>query len=245
MDWSDEGMVISARPYGEANAVLEVLTREHGRHLGLVRGGRSRHQRPVLQPGNVVRAHWRARLSEHLGTYTVELMEARSAPLLDDGLALAGLSTICALARLLPERDPHMALCDGALMILRHMDDLDLWPGLLVRWEMELLNELGFGLDLSACAATGQGKDLVYVSPRTGRAVSRAAGEPYRDKLLALPGFLANGAGGPTASQSVLAGFALTGHFLAKHVLEPRGLDMPEARERLIAALAARGAAAT
>ncbi len=245
MDWSDEGMVLSARPHGEANAVLEMLTREHGRHLGLVRGGRSRRQRPVLQPGNVVRAHWRARLSEHLGTYTVELMEARSAPLLDDALALAGLSTICALARLLPERDPHMALCDAALMILRHMDDPDLWPGLLVRWEMELLNELGFGLDLSACAATGRGEDLVYVSPKTGRAVSRAAGEPYRDKLLALPGFLANGAGEATASQSVLAGFALTGHFLAKHVFAPRGLQMPESRDRLIAALTAREAAAT
>ena len=240
MDWIDEGIVIGARQHGEANAVLEVLTREHGRHLGLVRGGRSRRQRPVLQSGNVVKVEWKARLSEHLGNYTVELLDARAARSLDDAMALAGLSTLCALARLLPERDPHAALCEAALIVLEHLEDAELWPSLLVRWEMALLDDLGFGLDLAACAATGRGEELIYVSPKSGRAVSREAGEPYREKLLALPGFLRNGGGEGFESEGVLEGFALTGHFLRLYVFEPRGLAMPESRERLVHSLRSR-----
>lgn len=239
MHWSDEGIVLSARPHGETSAIVELLTREHGRHLGLVRGGRSRRQRPVLQAGNVVRADWRARLSDHLGSYTVELVEAHAAQALDDMAALAALNTLTGLTRLLPERDPHARLCDAALVVLRHIGDGDVWPGLLVRWEMELLNELGFGLDLSACAATGSTQELVYVSPKTGRAVSRGAGAPYSEKLLALPAFLAR-RGEPAAEPApddVLAGFALTGVFLERHVFEPRGIAPPEARARLIALL--------
>lgn len=239
MDWTDDGIVLSARAHGEVNAVLEVLTRAHGRHLGLVRGGRSRRLRPVLQPGNVVKVEWKARLSEHLGNYTVELLEARAARALDDAMALAGITTLCALARLLPERDPHDALCGAALVVLAHMEDVDLWPGLLVRWELALLEELGFGLDLAACAATGARGDLAYVSPKSGRAVSRLAGAPYREQLLALPGFLALGSGQQRGCAAVLSGFMLTGHFLAKHVFEPRGLAMPQARERVIAGLRA------
>ena len=238
MDWTDEGIVLSARPQSEANAVVELLTREHGRHLGLVRGGRSRRQRPVLQPGNRVKASWRARLSEHLGTYAIELLDARAALVLDDRLALAGLSTLCALARLLPERDPHGPLYDAATLVLSHIGDSDIWPGLLVRWELELLNELGFGLDLASCAATGAEQDLTFVSPKSGRAVSAEAGRPYEDRLLPLPRFLvAVGVEAPTMGD-VRAGFALTGHFLEGHVFGPRGLVMPEARERLLAALA-------
>ena len=238
MDWSDEGIILSTRSHGETNAIVEVLTRAHGRHLGLVRGGRSRRQRPALQPGNVVNAYWRARLAEHLGNYTLEMIEARAALALDDPTALAGLSTLCALARLLPEREPHGALHDTARLVLDHIGEPDVWPGLLVRWEMGLLDELGFGLDLSACAKTGQRRDLIYVSPKSGRAVSREAGAPYARRLLALPAFLKPNGGTELASLDLLAGFALTGHFLELNVFRPRGIAMPEARNSLLMRLA-------
>jgi DNA repair protein RecO (recombination protein O) len=233
MDWSDEGIFLSAKPLGEANAVAELFTLGHGRHLGLVRGGRSRRVRPLLQPGNLLRVTWRARLSEHLGGFNVELMEANAARILDDPAALAGVASLAGLARLLPERDPHPELYTATLDILRACEDRSLWPALLVRWELQLLGELGFGLDLSECAATGVDADLVYVSPRSGRAVSRDAGKPYCDRLLKLPAFLLD----ETAEASeadILAGLALTGHFLERDVLEPHGLALPQARERLI-----------
>lgn len=240
MDWRDQGIVLAVNPHGESNAVLELFTREHGRHLGLVRGGRSRRMRPVLQPGNTVDAAWRARLSEHLGTYTVEMGDAHAALALDDKAALAGLSTLTALARLLPERDPHSALYEATLVVLAHIGEPDIWPSLLVRWELELLNELGFGLDLERCAATGTRSDLIYVSPKSGRAVSRKAGEPYKEKMLPLPAFLAGSRSREPALPDILAGFVLTGFFLERHVLEPRGMRMPEARGRLIHAFAVR-----
>jgi DNA repair protein RecO (recombination protein O) len=237
MDWSDEGIFLTAKPLGEANAVAELFTLAHGRHLGLVRGGRSRRTRPLLQPGNLLRATWRARLSEHLGGFNVELIEAHAGRVLDDATALAALGSLTGLARLLPERDPHPALYAAALRILRAFDDASVWPTLLVRWELQLLGELGFGLDLSECAATGVDADLVYVSPRSGRAVSRDAGQPYCNRLLKLPAFLLDDAA-PAGEGEILAGFALTGHFLERDVLEPHGLAMPQARERLISLLA-------
>ena len=237
MDWSDEGIFLTAKPLGEANAVAELFTLAHGRHLGLVRGGRSRRVRPLLQPGNLLRATWRARLSEHLGGFNVELIEAHAGRVLDDATALAALGSLTGLARLLPERDPHPALYAGALRVLRAFDDASVWPTLLVRWELQLLGELGFGLDLSECAATGVDADLVYVSPRSGRAVSRDAGQPYCNRLLKLPAFLLDD-GAPAGEGDILAGFALTGHFLERDVLEPHGLAMPQARERLISLLA-------
>jgi DNA repair protein RecO (recombination protein O) len=237
MDWSDEGIFLSAKPLGEANMVAELLTRAHGRHLGLVRGGRSRRMRPLLQPGNLLRATWRARLSEHLGGFTVELVEAHAARALDDAPALSAISSLAGLARLLPERDPHEGLYDAALHVLHAFDDTGAWPALLVRWELQLLGELGFGLDLSECAATGIHADLAYVSPRSGRAVSRDAGQPYCSKLLKLPAFLLDDAA-PIGDGDIQAGFALTGHFLERDVLEPHGLVMPQARERLTALLA-------
>lgn len=240
MDWRDQGIVLAVNPHGETNAVLELFTREHGRHLGLVRGGRSRRMRPVLQPGNTVSAAWRARLSEHLGAYTVEMGDAHAALALDDRAALAGLSTLTALVRLLPERDPHAALYEATLVVLAHIGDADVWPGLLVRWELELLNELGFGLDLERCAATGAAGELVYVSPKTGRAVSREAGDPYKARLLLLPAFLGPHGDPDPRAADILSGFELTGYFLERHVLEPRGLRMPEARARLINAFRAR-----
>ena len=237
MDWSDEGIVLSTRALGEANAIVELLTRAHGRHLGLVRGGRSRRVRPTLQPGNVVSVTWRARLSEHLGSFTIELSEARAALILDDERALSALGSLASLAKLLPERDSHPQLYLTALQILRGFDDAALWPALLVHWEMMLLQDLGFGIDLSECAATGSETDLAYVSPRSGRAVSREAGAPYGGRLLSLPRFLVDDEA-RVAVADIEAGFALTGYFLERDVLEPHGMAMPQARERLLGLLA-------
>ena len=239
MDWTDEGLVLSTKPLGEANMVAELLTFAHGRHLGLVRGGRSRRMRPLLQPGNLLRVTWRARLSEHLGGFNVELIEAHAARALDDAAALAAIGSLAGLARLLPERDPHPELYAATLEVIRAFDRPDVWPALLVRWELQLLQELGFGLDLSACAATGVGTDLAYVSPRSGQAVSREAGKPYCSKLLELPAFLLDEAA-PADAAGIAAGFALTGHFLERDVLEPHGLAMPHARERLLQLLRSR-----
>ena len=237
MDFTDEGILISARPLGEANSIAELFTRAHGRHLGLVRGGRSRRLRPLLQPGNVLSVTWRARLSEHLGSFAVELLDARAARVLDDEAALAAIGSLAALAKLLPERDPHSRLYAEALHMLRALDDTSAWPALLVRWELLLLQDLGFGLDLSACAATGVAADLSFVSPRSGRAVSRDAGQPYCNRLLKLPRFLLEEEPAPPP-QDVAAGFALTGHFLERDVLGPQGLAMPQPRDRLIELLA-------
>jgi DNA repair protein RecO (recombination protein O) len=239
MDWSDEGIFLGAKPLGEANAVAELFTLGHGRHLGLVRGGRSRRLRPLLQPGNRLRVTWRARLSEHLGGFNVELIEAHAARALDDAAALAAIGSLAGLARLLPERDPHPQLYAAALHVIGAFNVSTLWPALLVRWELLLLQELGFGLDLSECAATGGDTELVYVSPRSGRAVSREAGEPYDAKLLKLPAFLRDD-DAAVAESDLPAGFALTGYFLERDVLAPHGLALPETRERLIGLLARR-----
>ena len=237
MDFTDEGILISARPLGETNAIAEFLTRDHGRHLGLVRGGRSRRLRPLLQPGNVLSLTWRARLEDHLGAFNVEMIDPCAARALDDQAALAAISSMASLSKLLPERDAHTELYGRALGVLAALGDAARWPALLVHWELLLLQDLGFGLDLSECAATGTDADLIYVSPRSGRAVSREAGEPYGGKLLALPRFLLDD-NAPTEPADILAGFALTGHFLERYVLLPHNLTMPQSRERLIALLA-------
>jgi len=156
MEWSDEAIILSVRTHGETAAIVDLFTRSHGRHAGLVHGGRSRKARPVLQMGNHVDATWKARLSEHLGHMSVELRRGYAASAMEDAAALAGLTSLCALARLLPERDPHPALYEVTLFVLGFLDDPTVWPALMVRWELALLQELGFGLDLSACAATGR-----------------------------------------------------------------------------------------
>jgi DNA repair protein RecO (recombination protein O) len=237
MNWSDEGVILSVRPHGETAAVVELFTRQHGRHLGLVHGGRSRKSRPVLQIGNHVDATWKARLSEHLGHMVLELRHGYAAPAMESAAALAGLSTLCTLARLMPERDPHPNLYEVTLFVLGYLDDDEVWPALLVRWELALLDELGFGLDLSQCAATGGNDGLIYVSPKSGRAVSASAGEPYKDKLLPLPQFLLAGRQGHVSKADVINGLALTGHFLETRVLRPRDEEMPEVRHRLAALL--------
>ena len=237
MEWTDEAIVLSVRPHGETAAVIELFTRAHGRHLALVHGGRSRKLRPVLQTGNHVDATWKARLSEHLGHATVELRKGYGASIMDDASALSGLTSLCTLSRLLPERDPHPALFEITLFVLSFLDDPSVWPALLVRWELALLEELGFGLDLSECASTGSNDQLIYVSPKSGRAVSASAGEPYRDRMLALPGFLSKSGNRQPTTQDVLSGFALTGYFLETRVLAPRGETLPEARGRIITGL--------
>ena len=238
MEWSDEGVILSVRPHGETGAVLELFTRAHGRHLGLVHGGRSRKLRPILQTGNHIDATWKARLSDHLGHFAVELRRGFAAVVMDDAAALAALTSLAALSRLLPERDPHPNLYEVTLFVLGFLDERSVWPALLVRWELALLEELGFGLDLAACAATGQTTGLVYVSPKSGRAVSAAAGEPYKRRLLSLPAFLRRGPAGEVTLEDVRAGFALTGHFLEARVFRPRDLAMPQARLRLLSYLA-------
>jgi len=249
MEWTDQGIVLAARKHGESSLIVQLLTRSHGRHAGLVRGGAGRRQRGTYQPGNAVTAHWRGRLAEHLGAYVCEAGSAHAAALLDDPLRLAALTAACAVAETaLPEREPHTAVYEGLLALLDALgrDDaseekaggnLALWGEIYVRWELGLLGELGYGLDLSACAATGRNDDLAYVSPRTGRAVSLSAGEPYHGKLLALPRFLA---GADRASfEEIGEGLRLSGYFLDRHVFAPLDRPPPPARSRLVDRLTA------
>jgi len=236
MQWSDEGIILGTRRHGEANAIVELMTRAHGRHLGLVRGGAGSRQRPVLQPGNTVAAVWRARLDEHLGNFTLEGLNLRAAAFLTVPHAVFGVSHLGALCRLLPERDPHPQVYADLKAILDSFDDALVAAALMVRFECDLLAELGFGLDLAACAATGASDDLVYVSPKSGAAVSREAGAPWRDKLLPLPTFLREPTGTTPSAADIADGFVLTEFFLARNVLAPRGAEWPEARARFIAA---------
>ena len=235
MEWTDEAIVLGMRRHGEANAILEVMTRTHGRHLGLVRGGAGSRLRPLLQPGNGVRATWRARLDEHLGHFVVEGMRQRAGAFMAAAHAAYGITHLAALCRLLPERDPHEAVHEALTAVVDHLDDRTLAAMLVARFELAMLGELGFGLDLDQCAATGASADLVYVSPKSGRAVSRLAGDPWRERLLRLPAFLRQE--GQAAPDDITAAFALTGFFLVRHVLEPRGGALPAARELFIAAV--------
>ncbi len=241
MNWTDEGILLTVRSHSETAAVAEVLTRQHGRHLGLVHGGRSRRLRPVLQTGNHVDLTWKARLAENLGHMSLELRRGFAAEAMEDPAALAALSSLTTLARELPERDPHANLYEVTLFVLGFLDDPTVWPALMVRWELALLDELGFGLDLSQCAATGANDALIYVSPKTGRAVSASAGEPYKDRLLSLPQFLRpeRQHGAMVTSDDITAGFMLTGYFLDQRVFGSRARDMPEVRSRMIGLIGA------
>ncbi|MHC2251531.1 DNA repair protein RecO (recombination protein O) [Bradyrhizobium embrapense] len=239
MEWTDEGIVLGVRRHGESSAIVELLTREHGRHLGLVRGGASSRMRPLLQPGNSVTAVWRARLDEHLGMYALEGTRLRAATLLASSHAVYGVTHLAALARLLPERDPHEDIYEMLQGTLDDFDDASIAAVHLIRFELAMLTELGFGLDLENCAATGETTDLIYVSPKSGGAVSRAAGEPWRDRLLPLPAFLREGEGGANgwSEQDLRDGFQITGLFLLRHVLEPRGQGHSDARDGFINAV--------
>ena len=234
MDWTDDGIVLSARKHGETSVIATLLTRAHGRHLGLVRGGAGKKARGIYQPGNRVTARWRARLAEHLGTFSCEMTSAFAATVLKDRLRLAALSAACAVAEAsLPERQPHAAVFDALVALPGVLEGGDRqWPSAYVKWELGLLGEIGFGLDLSACAATGRNDQLAYVSPKSGRAVSLAAGEPYKDALLPLPGFLfRRGAWGEP--DEVAQGLKLTGYFRERNVFNPADRSLPPARNRL------------
>ena len=232
MDWRDTGFVLATRRHGENALIVELLTGEHGRHAGLVRGGQSPRRRALVQPGNLVAATWRGRLPEHLGTFDCELVAPHAARLLDDADRLAALTAALALLlAALPEREPHPDLYQSFADLLLALDSAA-WPRAYVIWECHLLAALGFGLDLHSCAVTGASENLAYVSPRSGRAVSRDAGRPYHDKLLPLPQFLwRDAADGPA---EIVAGLVMTRHFLLNHLLLPQGGKMPEARERLL-----------
>jgi DNA repair protein RecO (recombination protein O) len=240
MDFTDDAIVLSARRHGEANLVLSALTKEHGRHLGLVKGGASRRQRPNLEIGNRLKLVWHARREEQLGSFTVEPLGSVSAQLLDQPLRLAGLASACAVADIvLPEREPHEdVFAATATLIAAIAEGIEDWTAAYVRWELALLASLGFGLDLSRCAATGETENLAYVSPKSGRAVSREAGKGYRDRLLPLPSFLISAAA--PGRDDILAGLRLTGYFLDRHVLHGPVTDRRlEARARFLERLAA------
>lgn len=232
MEWTDTAILLSARPYGETGIIADLFTREHGRHAGLVRGSKAR---ALLQPGNGLSVTWRARLPEQLGNYVVELSQARAGSLMEDRESLAGLNAFCAVATAaLPEHQPHAPLYEVAEILLDAMsaEDFAHWGPLYVRWEAGLLDALGFGLDLSRCAVTGATAELIYVSPRTGRAVSADAGTEYAARLFPLPQFLLDPGNIPDPG-TTRDGLRLTGHFLLERVFVPHGREMPQARHRL------------
>jgi DNA repair protein RecO (recombination protein O) len=234
MDWRDEGILLAVRPHGESSAIVETLTREHGRHSGLVRGARGSKMSPVLQPGTQLALDWRARLADHLGHFRIEPVRSRAAAIMSDRTALAGLNAIGALlVTLLPEREPNPQVYDRTVALADALaaGEWD-WPVQYALWEVALLAALGFGLDLTRCGASGVTEDLVFVSPRTGRAVSHDAGDAWADKLLPLPGFLI-GRGAPSIG-AVREALRMSGYFL-EHWACP-ALDrkaLPEARARL------------
>lgn len=233
--WSGPAIALAARRHGESDAVLEVLTPDRGRLAGLVYGGAGSRKRALLEPGSRLDAAWTARAEDALGWFErIEASGPGAAALLDDPAALSAVQYVAAVLRdVLPERQGHPGLFAATGVLLDALAAGPEWPAVLVRWEMGLLAETGFGLDLSECALTGSTQDLAFVSPRTGRAASAAAGAPYAGRLLRLPPFLADPAA-PLASGDIADGFALTAHFLATHLMAPLRRDLPEARDRLI-----------
>ena len=241
MEFEDDAFVLAARAYGETGAIVDLLTAHHGRYAAHVAGGSSRKIRPFLQPGAQVILRYRARVSDQLGSAALEPVGEGPAALFDDPLALAGLAAAASVAAgALPEREPHPGAYLAFEALTSALTHPDIWPAVFVRFEAGLLQDLGFGLDLSKCAATGAVDDLVYVSPRTGRAISRAAGEPYKDRLLALPPFMLSSQTGLSAGD-VGAGLALTGHFLEAFIFGPLNRPLPPARLWLLDRLAEAG----
>jgi DNA repair protein RecO (recombination protein O) len=240
-EWTDDAFVLSARPHGETGAVVELLTENHGRHACYVAGAASRRMKPFLQPGARVIANYRTRTAEQLGSASLEPVGEGPSALFDDALALTGLASAAAVvAGALPEREPHPGAFLAFEALVAAFAIPAVWPAVYVRFEAGLLEELGFGLDLSRCAVTGAVDDLIYVSPRSGRAVSCGAGEPYKDKLLRLPPFLMGSQGG-LVEGDVGSGLTLTGHFLEGRVFAAFNRPLPAARERLLERLSQAG----
>lgn len=233
-EWRAEGVLLSVRRHGESAAIIEVFTEEQGRHAGVVRGGAGRKLAPLLQPGAQLDLHWKARLEDHIGAFAVEPVRSRAAQVLGDRLALSGLNSVTALLRFaLPEREPHPALYARSITMLDLLGYADAWPLAYLRWEMALLDELGFGLDLSRCAVTGTLDDLAYVSPRTGRAVSAEGAGEWVDRLLPLPPCLLGQ--GPVRAREISEGLRTTGYFLSNRLAPSLGdRPLPEARARMV-----------
>ena len=239
MEWRDQGILLSARRHGETSAIIEVFTPAQGRHAGVVRGGTSRKIAPSLQPGAQLDLAWRARLEDHIGAFTVEPLRSRAAVAMQDRLALAGLNAVTALlAFCLPEREPHPALYQRTEALLDMLGQGDVWPLAYLKWELRLLEEMGYALDLDACAVTGATEGLIYVSPKTGRAVSAKGAGEWADRLLPLPPVLRGGAGNDA---EVAQGLRTTGHFLTVHLARDLGgKPLPEARARFVEAFSRR-----
>ncbi len=238
ISWEDQGIILAVRRFGEHDAIITLLTETQGRHAGIVKGGSGKRGRSLLQPGNLVKAWWRARLDEHLGTFTLEGLRPFAADALSDANVLAGLSALCAMAEMtLPEREPHAEVYRHTLHLLEHLS-MRGWEAHYVLWELALLRDMGYGLDLTVCAATGTRDDLTHVSPRSGRAVSSGAAAPYIDRMLALPAFLrSENATAPTDDISlteVAQGLALTGHFFESYVFRPHRQQEPASRTRFV-----------
>lgn len=242
MEWRDQGILLAVKRHGENAAILELFTPGHGRHAGVMRGATSRKIAPILQPGAQLDVTWKARLADHIGSYTVEPLRSRAAMVMADRQALAGLNAVCALLLYaLPERETHLPLYQRTEALLDVLDEAAIWPLAYLRWELALLEELGYGLDLSACAVVGTANDLSYISPKTGRAVSRAGAGEWADRLLPLPSCLLGG--NDHSLIEILQGMDVTGHFLRKSLAEgAQGKPLPEARQRLVDFLARRSA---
>lgn len=233
MEWNDSGIVLSARKQGETSVLVAIFTEHHGRHMGLVRGGQNGRLRGIYQVGNMVKVSWRARLEEHLGNFQCELLKPVAAVLLNDALRLSALSSACALSEAsLPERAPYSNLYSSLLVLIDKIQNCGDWQISYAHFELTLLSDLGFSLDLSSCAVTGNTEDLVYISPRSGRAVSLVAGEPWKEKLLPLPAFLLSNGPRTAHRKELLNALKLTGWFLSNHVFQ--GAKMPPARMRFL-----------
>lgn len=234
MEWRDHGILLSVRKHGETAAIIEVFTEHHGRHAGVVRGGASRKIAPVLQPGAQLDVVWRARLEDHIGTFQVEPVRSRAAAAFGSRRALAGLNAVCTLLGFcLPEREAHAGLFHHSQQLLDLLDQQDLWPLAYLRWELVLLDEMGFGLDLTRCAVTGATEGLVFVSPKSGCAVSAEGAGEWADRLLPLPNCMRGE--GEAPDEEVALGLQTTGHFLTNHLALALGnRPLPEARARFV-----------
>lgn len=234
MEWIDEAIVLSTKKYGESSVIVNLITKKHGKYAGLVRGGAGKRSRGLYQPGNQVNARWRSRLIEHLGMFNCELIQSNAANFLQEPLKLAALSSACALTEFsLPEREKNSEIFLGLKVFISTLEENNVWPMIYVKLELGMLTKLGFGLDLSSCAATGTTENLIYVSPRSGQAVSRSAGAPFHDKLLKLPQILLDPSINPSSSE-IYNALKLTGYFFKLHGIDQKNLALPPARQRFI-----------
>lgn len=236
MEWRDQGILLSTRRHGETSAIIEVFTPEHGRHAGVVRGGTSRKIAPILQPGAQLDVTWRARLEDHIGSFHVEPVRSRAVAAMGGRIALAGLNAVTGLLGFcLPEREPYPQLYQRSEQLLDLLGQEDVWPLAYLRWEMRLLEEMGYALELDACAVTGSQESLMYVSPKTGRAVSRDAAGAWADRLLPLPDVMRWR--GAASNSEIAQGLVTTGYFLTAHLAKGLGnKPLPEARARFVEA---------